>query len=377
MKPILPGATIGILGGGQLGRMTALAARPLGYRIAVLDPDAHCAARSVADEVIEAPFSDADAIGKLAKVSNVLTIEIEKVSSEGMNRAAKLIPTRPSDEVLHIVQEKTRQKEWLVKNGFPVGPFRTVSTEKELGEAVEALGEKCFVKSSHGGYDGRGQIETTSSADAKAAWESLGKKPCVVEKTLRLEKEISVCVARHPDGTSATYAPALNHHENRILAYSVIPAPIPTRLASEARDLVEGIASAMNVEGLLVAELFVCEGDKLLVNELAPRPHNSFHSTIEACATSQFEQLVRTICDLPFGNCEVIRPTAIFNLLGDLWGKKEPPFEKLFALKNVHLHLYGKTGARPGRKMGHLSATGATPDEALAIAKSAYALVAG
>ncbi|HTS82028.1 MAG TPA: 5-(carboxyamino)imidazole ribonucleotide synthase [Myxococcaceae bacterium] len=366
MSVILPGATIGILGGGQLGRMTAMAARTLGYHLAVLDPDPSCAARFLVETCITAAFDDVEAARELAQRSNVATVEIEKISIEVMRAVQELIPMRPGPEVLHVVQDRARQKDWLAERGFPVGPYRKVSTEVELGEAAQALGGRCYVKSTRGGYDGRGQEILAAPEDAGRIWKSLGEGPVVVEKGLELDSELSVLVARRPSGEARTYAPALNHHVKGILEWSVLPGPLPHAVANQAESIARDIAAALGVEGLLVAEFFLTRAGDLLVNELAPRPHNTFHSTEVACATSQFEQHTRSVCDLPLGSTELLRPAAIVNLLGDLWiGDATPPFDRALELPGVQVHLYGKRVARPGRKMGHLSAIGATPEEAL------------
>jgi 5-(carboxyamino)imidazole ribonucleotide synthase len=372
MARILPGATIGILGGGQLGRMTAMAARELGYHIRVLDPDPSCAARFVVEECIAAPFDDDVAAAWLAHRSDVVTLEIEKVSLSALDAAAAHAPVRPSRDVLAIIQNRATQKAWLDKAGFPVGPYRIATSEAELARAIAELGGRCFVKSATGGYDGRGQVEVTSPTEAPAAFADLGGGVFVVERALEIEAELSVLVARNPSGEVAVYPPAKNHHEQRILAWSVIPAPIAPELAGRAIEIGKAVASAMKIEGLLVIELFVL-GNELLVNELAPRPHNSFHATQIACSTSQFEQHARAVCDLPLGSPEALRPAAIVNLLGDLWTAEPPSFSEALALPGVRLHLYGKRGARPGRKMGHLSATGADPEEAIAKAREAFA----
>ncbi len=348
-----------------------MAARELGYRIRVLDPDASCAARFVVEECITAPFDDEIAAAWLAHRCDVVTLEIEKVSLGSLDAAARLVPVRPSREALAIIQNRASQKRWLEKSGFPMGPFRVATTEAELTAAIEALGGRCFVKSTTDGYDGRGQVEVSSKDDAADAWKTLGSKEVVVEKALPIEAELSVLVARRPSGESVVYPPALNHHENRILAWSVIPAPVDPVLAARAVEIGQAVAEAMKIEGLLVIELFVVDKE-LFVNELAPRPHNSFHGTQIACATSQFEQHARAVCDLPLGSTAVLRPAAIANLLGDLWDEHAPPFDRALALPGVRVHLYGKRDARPGRKMGHLSATGNSPEEAVRVVQEAY-----
>lgn len=363
---ILPGATIGILGGGQLGRMTAMAARALGYRVHVLDPDKDCACAPVVDRLITASFEDADAAEELAKSVQVVTLEIEKVSVEGLRRAAKHAPVRPGASVLHLIQDKGRQKTWLKAAGFPVGGFALATTQEAVREACGRFGDRAFVKRFEGGYDGRGQVTVSNSAEANEAFAVLGAEGCVVEEALVLQAELSVLVARRPSGESVAYPPALNHHEQRILDTSLLPAPITSELAAKAVDISKAIAEALRVEGVLVVELFVLKGDQLVVNELAPRPHNTFHATEVACVTSQFEQLVRAVCDLPLGRGELMKPAAIVNLLGELWmNRPSVPFERALEVPSVRLHLYGKGVARPGRKMGHLTAVGDSPEQAL------------
>ncbi len=366
MRAILPGSTLGILGGGQLGRMTAMAARSLGYHLAALDPDPSCAARFVVESCITAGFDDVPAARELARQSQVVTVEIEKISVDALRAVQQLVPMRPGPEVLFTIQDRARQKDWLAAHGFPVGPYRKAASEAAVLAAVRALGGKAYVKSTRGGYDGRGQAVVRAEADVPAAWASLGGGPVVVEQALALRQELSVLVARRPSGEARTYAPALNHHVQGILEWSVLPGPFPAGLSRAAEETTTAIAVALGVEGLLVAEFFCTEDGQLLVNELAPRPHNTFHTTEVACATSQFEQVTRAVCDLPLGSTEVLAPAAIVNLLGDLWLKPEPPhFDAALSIPGVTVHLYGKRQARPGRKMGHLSAIASTPEEAL------------
>jgi len=363
---ILPGATIGILGGGQLGRMTAMSARSLGYHLAVLDPDPSCAARFLVETCITAGFDDVQAARELATRCNVATVEIEKISIEAMRAVQEIVPMRPGPGVLHVVQDRARQKDWLAERGFPVGPYRKADTEDQLRDAAQALGGRCYAKVTRGGYDGRGQDILSGPDDAARVWSILGSAPLVVEKALDLDSELSVLVARRPSGEARTYAPALNHHIKGILEWSVLPGPLPHAVANQAESIARDIAAALGVEGLLVAEFFLTRAGELFVNELAPRPHNTFHATEVACATSQFEQHTRSVCDLPLGSTELLRPAAIVNLLGDLWaGDSPPPFDRALEIPGVQLHLYGKRVARPGRKMGHLSAIGGTPEEAL------------
>jgi 5-(carboxyamino)imidazole ribonucleotide synthase len=374
-RPIPPGSTIGIFGGGQLGRMTAMAARALGYQIRVLDPEPDCAARPVSDVCITADFDDPQGAAELAKGSDVVTLEIEKISQPSLHAAALYAPVRPGAHVLEIVQDRGRQKAWLAQQGFPMGAYRDVSTEEELSAAVGALGGAVFAKSCTGGYDGRGQALVHAPDEAHAAWRAIGGGPAVAERALDLELELSVMVARTPNGETAVFPPALNHHQERILAWSVVPGPLPKEIARRATVLGREIADAIGLEGLLAVEMFLLRDGSVLVNELAPRPHNSFHATERACITSQFEQHVRAVCGMPLGSTDVIVPAAIVNLLGDLWQDGPPPFERALRLPGVRLHLYGKKGARPGRKMGHLSAIGSSPEAAVERAREAMSLL--
>jgi len=351
VSAILPGATIGILGGGQLGRMTAMAARSSGYRVQVLDPDRSCPASFVVDSCFTASFDDAHAAADLARGSDVVTLEIEQISLASLEEAARHAPVRPEAAVLKIVQDRIRQKSWLQSSGFPIGEWSPAASAQELGAAVQRFARDCFIKSRSGGYDGRSQIRvqpSSASASADELWKALGSRPCVVELALPLEQEISVLVARRPGSEAVVYPPALNHHEE------------------QASDLALQISQQLQIVGLLVIEMFLLKDGRLLVNELAPRPHNSYHASERACVTSQFEQAVRAICDLPLGDASLIKPAAISNLLGDVWlGHHPPAFDRALAIPGVRLHLYEKSVPRPGRKMGHLSAIGDTAQEAV------------
>ena len=366
MSIIPPGSTIGILGGGQLGRMTAMAARTLGYSVHILDPDANCAAAPVADRVVAAKFDDADAAADLARQCDVVTLEIEQVGVDALAAAQRHAPVRPGPDILAVIQDRAKQKAWLAKHGAPIGDYREIRTLDDLTAASQALGS-LFVKACRGGYDGRSQARVERGSDVASVWTSLGERHSVAEQALDLEAELSVMVARRPSGEVRVYPPALNFHERQILAWSVLPAPLPLSVLGRAEEIARAIADAFQLEGILAVEMFLLRDGRLLVNELAPRPHNSFHETEVACSTSQFEQLVRAVCDLPLGDPSAIRPGAIYNLFGELWEAAggAPHFEAPLAHPGVRLHLYGKRGARAGRKMGHLSAIGSTSDDAL------------
>jgi 5-(carboxyamino)imidazole ribonucleotide synthase len=361
---------LAILGGGQLGRMMAMAARTMGYRVRVMDPEPACPASFVVDETIVGRWDDVDAARRLAAGADAVTLEIEQIGVDALAEVARIAPLRPGVEPIRIIQDKTLQKTWLAENGFPVGPFRVVRSEEELQQAVPALGGRVFMKIGRGGYDGRGQARIGLDARAtarsiSAAWKATGERPAVAEQALELDCEISVMAARNPSGEVRTYPAARNHHENQILAWSVLPAGVPQELESRAEELAATMAAKLGIEGLLCIEFFITRQGELLVNELAPRPHNSYHQSERGCVTSQFEQAVRAACNLPLGSTELISPCAIVNLLGDVWLNGEPDFAAALAVPGVRLHLYEKRTPRAGRKMGHLSSTGATAEEAL------------
>ena len=364
---VAPGGLLAILGGGQLGRMTAMAARTMGYHVRVMDPAAKCPASFVVDETIVGKWDDVDAARRLASGADAVTLEIEQIGIDALNEVASLAPLRPGVEAIRIIQDKTLQKTWLGENGFPVGPFAVVKSKAELRGAVQSLGGDLFVKIGRGGYDGRGQarIRPQDDLDLGDVWRTLGERPCVAEKALDLDCEISVMAARNPAGEVCTYPAARNHHENQILAWSVLPAGVPDELERRAEEIAAGIVADLGIEGLLCAEMFVTRSGDLLVNELAPRPHNSYHQSERGCVTSQFEQAVRAACNLPLGSTQLFTPCAIVNLLGDVWLNGEPNFSTALEVPGVRLHLYEKLAPRAGRKMGHLSSVGATAEEAL------------
>ena len=365
-----PGALLGFLGGGQLGRMTAMAARTMGYRVRVMDPEAKCPASFVVDEVIVGKWDDVEAAKRLATGTAAVTLEIEQIGVDALSEVARIAPLRPGVEPIRIIQDKTLQKAWLAENGFPVGPFRVIRSEGELQSAVPELANTVFLKIGRGGYDGRGQVRigldgAVTKDSIAEAWKSLGENPSVAEQALDLDFEISVLAARNPSGEVRSYPAARNHHENQILAWSVLPAGISPELEARAEELAAQIVARLGMEGLLCVEMFVTRQGELFVNELAPRTHNSYHQSERGCATSQFEQMVRTVCNLPLGDTALIAPCAIVNLLGEVWLNGEPNFAAALAVPGVRLHLYEKMTPRKGRKMGHLSSVGATPEEAL------------
>ena len=367
---IQPGGLIAILGGGQLGRMTAMAARTMGYHVRVMDPEPACPASFVVDETIVGRWDEVSAARRLATGADAVTLEIEQIGVDALAEVARIAPLRPGVEPIRIIQDKTLQKSWLFEAGFPVGPFRVVRSEAELHEAVSALGGRVFLKVGRGGYDGRGQARIGMDSPAteeniNVAWKSIGSHSAVAEQALDLVCEISVMAARNPSGEVRSFPAARNHHENQILAWSVLPAGVSPELESRVEALAAAIIDRIGIEGMLCVEIFITRQGELLVNELAPRPHNSYHQSERGCVTSQFEQAVRATCNLPLGDTGLITPAAIVNLLGDVWLNGAPNFAAALAVPSVRLHLYEKHTPRAGRKMGHLSAVGTTAEESL------------
>jgi 5-(carboxyamino)imidazole ribonucleotide synthase len=373
VSAILPGATIGFLGGGQLARMAAQAARSMGYDVQVLDPDPTCPARAIASRTITAPYTDVAAAESLAQQCDVLTLDIEQIGTPAIAAASLHVPVRPGADVLHIVQDRARQKDWLTGAGFPVAAYRTVQTAEGLRAAASAFG-RCIAKTVSGGYDGRGQVRITVDSDVEVAVPLLSHSTVVVEQWQELVGEISVMVARSPVGEMVTYPVAFNHHDAGVLTWSMMPAPVDDVLASHAQALAREVTAALGVVGVLAVEMFLLADGSVVINELAPRPHNTFHTTERSCATSQFEQQVRAVCGLPLGSTALVAPGAIINLLGDVWRADGTPPDWRAALQidGVRLHLYGKTSARPGRKMGHLSVTASSASAARDRVRAAF-----
>ncbi len=369
--PILPGATLGVLGSGQLGRMFAMAARRMGYRVHVLSPDTDTPTGHLADLEVAASYDDLDAVRRFAGGVDVVTFEFENVPAATAEAAASRAPVRPHGQVLHIAQQRAREKGYLADRGFPVTPFARVQTESDLRSGLAATGLPAVLKTASFGYDGKGQAKVATVDDALAAWQAMGRPEAVVEQFIRFTREVSVVAARGVDGWVASYGLIENVHTNHILDISVMPAAVSQEVERRAAEIARSILEALDVVGVLCVEFFLTDDDQLLINELAPRPHNSGHLTIDACMTSQFEQQVRAICGLPPGSVELLRPAAMANLLGDAWAHGEPDWAAACALPGVHLHLYGKTDPRPGRKMGHLTALASTGADARALAEGA------
>ncbi len=394
-KPILPGATIGVLGSGQLGRMLALAARAMGYRIATFSPDADSPTGQVADREIVAAYDDRDAARAFARSVDVVTFEFENIPVDTVTAMDAFVPVRPGARALHVTQNRLREKTFLRDGGWPVTPFRAIRSRADLTVALDALGYPALLKTAGYGYDGKGQAKIATPADVDAAYAAvLGAHPsrvreqtvpaareadaadtaeagAILEAWVPYERELSVVGARGADGVFAHFGVIENAHAGGILDLSRAPATVSPQTARDATEIARGIFEALEIVGTACVEFFAVAGGALVVNEIAPRPHNSGHLTIEACATSQFAQQLRAVCGLPLGATDFLTPAAMANLLGDVWAAGEPDWPAACALPRVNLHLYGKRAARPGRKMGHLTALAATPDEAATLALAA------
>lgn len=365
MKTILPGSTIGVLGSGQLGRMFAISARRMGYRVHTLSPDTDTPTGQIADLEIVADYDDCDAVEQFARGVDVVTFEFENVSAQAIAAAREHAPVHPRGEVLFTAQNRLREKTFLEKHGFPVAPFRRITSAQELEKAVLELGAPCVLKTAGFGYDGKGQTKIESAGDVARAWESLGTNEGVLEAWITFEREVSVVAVRGQEGAFAHFGVVENRHVDHILDLTIAPARVPDSVAQAAIEIARGVLETLEVVGVLCVEFFLLSDGTLLVNELAPRPHNSGHFTFDANLTSQFEQQLRAVCGLPLGSTQQLRPAAMANLLGDAWNDGEPNWKAALEFENVKLHLYGKTQPRVGRKMGHLTALADTVDDAV------------
>ena len=369
--PILPGATLGVLGGGQLGAMFAIAARRMGYRVAVISDVADCPAARHADRLHVGRYDDVGFLAEAAAGLAVVTFEFENVPAAAGEALAASLPVRPHPRVLFLTQDRGREKAFLVEQGIPCGDHRLVHSEAELAAAVAAIGLPAVLKTAAFGYDGKGQQVLRQADDVAAAWNALGGNACVLEAWVDYACELSVVAARGLDGSVVAFPAFRNDHARQILDISSCPAEVSPETAGEAEHLAATVLSELGVVGVACVEFFLTRDGRLLVNEIAPRTHNSGHLTIEACRTSQFEQQVRAICGLPLGSPDLLASAAMANLLGDCWTEGEPDWAAALAVPGVKLHLYGKTQPRLGRKMGHLTATAATAAEAVTAVQSA------
>jgi 5-(carboxyamino)imidazole ribonucleotide synthase len=364
-KTVLPGSTIGVFGSGQLGRMFAIEARKMGYRVHTFSPETDTPTGQVADIETCASYSDLDAVREFARAVDVVTFEFENVPSTTVEAAAEFVEVHPRGDILHTTQNRLREKTFLSDNGFPVTPFRRVRLVDDLYRACDELGFPAVLKTAGFGYDGKGQAKLEAAHDIEAAFAALDGSEAVLEAFVDFEKEISVVCARGRDGSFAHYGAIENSHARHILDISFAPAKVTADIAAEAVEIARSVAEAFEYVGTLCIEFFLTREGKLLINETAPRPHNSGHLTFDACVTSQFEQQLRAVCGLELGSTEYYRPAAMANLLGDLWQNGEPDWPSALAGGDVKLHLYGKLEPRPGRKMGHLTSLADTPEAAV------------
>ncbi|MEQ8784836.1 MAG: 5-(carboxyamino)imidazole ribonucleotide synthase [Pirellulaceae bacterium] len=355
-KTILPGAVIGVLGSGQLGRMFTIAARQMGYRVHVLSPDDDTPTGQVADVEFRADYEDLDRVTEFARGVDVVTFEFENVPTATTDAVSRHAPVRPAGWVLHTTQNRLREKTFLQSVGLPVTPFTPVRSSAEVDVAGDEFGLPAVLKTAAWGYDGKGQAQVASQVQLVLAWRALGNTPAILERWVDFAREISVVAVRGTSGEIACYDPIVNVHRNHILDVSTSPAGVPPKVASAAVEIAREVVNKLDVVGVLCVEFFVTRDGELLINELAPRPHNSGHLTIDAHVTSQFEQQVRSVCGLPLGSTKQHCPAAMVNLLGGLWSSGEPDWRGACRTPGVKLHLYGKRAPRQGRKMGHLTA---------------------
>ncbi|MBC7932813.1 MAG: 5-(carboxyamino)imidazole ribonucleotide synthase [Rubrivivax sp.] len=377
MNPVLPGATVGVLGSGQLGRMFAIAARRCGYRVHTFSPHAGTPAGQISDKEFQRDYEDLDSVREFARGVSVVTFEFENVPARSVEAAEHFAPVRPSGAVLHTTQNRLREKNFLAQAGFPVAPFRHVTSPETLRAALADIGYPAVLKTAGFGYDGKGQSRIDSDADIEIAAPALAGRECVLEAFVDFELEVSVVAARNAAGEFRHYGVIENAHRRHILDLSIAPARVSEQVVREAVETSRAVLEALNVVGVMCVEFFLTREGRLLINELAPRPHNSGHFTFDASVTSQFEQQLRAVCNLPLGSTELLRPAAMANLLGDLWAAGEPDWSAALSFPNVKLHLYGKREARAGRKMGHLTALASTVEEAACIALAARDALTG
>jgi 5-(carboxyamino)imidazole ribonucleotide synthase len=375
-QPILPGSVIGVLGSGQLGRMFAIAARRMGYRVHTFSPETDTPTGQVADVEVKAHYDDLIAVRRFASDVDVVTFEFENVPATTAQAAAECAPVRPGGHVLHVTQNRLREKTFLSNHGFPVTPFKAVNTLEDLKAGLNEFGVPSVLKTAGFGYDGKGQAKITGADQAEVALASAGDQEMILEAWVDFACELSVIGARGIDGSFTHWGVIRNDHHNHILDVSIAPSGLPPEIEREAVAIARATLEQLEVVGVLCVEFFLTAGGGLLINELAPRPHNSGHLTFDACVTSQFEQQLRAVCGLPLGSTEMLRPAAMANLLGDLWPSVrgeagEPDWAAALKFPNVKLHLYGKLEPKPGRKMGHLTAIAESADEAADLARNA------
>ena len=372
---ILPGATLGVLGGGQLGRMFTLAAHSMGYRVWVLDPDPDSPTGRMADRHLQAAYDDAEALEHMAAGCAAVTTEFENVPAETLEFLEARLPVRPGSKAVAIARDRIREKSFIRDLGLATAPFFAITSAADLEPACAALSMPALLKTAQLGYDGKGQIGIDNLEQAQMAFADLNQAPCILEECMQLEQELSVVLARSVDGQTAVYPVGENMHVNGILDTTRVPGRVPEDVAGKACDMALQLANAMDYCGVLAVEFFISSDGQLLINEIAPRPHNSGHYSIDACLSSQFEQQVRTLCGLPPGSTRLLSPAVMVNVLGKLWNAGTPRWQYLFAEGHTALHLYGKEEARPDRKMGHYTCMAEDAGQAMRIAERVRAAI--
>ncbi len=369
---ILPGATLGMLGGGQLGRMFTAAAQIMGYKVVVLDPDTNSPAGIIADQHICAKYTDNDALDQLATLCDAITTEFENIPATTLSYLEAKTVVHPSSKALASTQNRIVEKQFIASLGIPVAPFAAIRSTKDIDALVDNFLFPAILKVANFGYDGKGQVVCETIADVRAAFESLDNAECVLEQRINLEREVSTVLARSQSGVITNFPVAENVHVNGILHSTTVPSSIPEQQAQAALQMADKIADGLSYVGTMAVEFFISSEGDIIANEIAPRPHNSGHFTLDACETSQFEQQVRMLCGLPSGNCKLVSPVVMINILGDVWGNSKPHWDTLLSQPENKLHLYGKKEARVGRKMGHFNVLASNTDQAMKIAEQSF-----
>lgn len=369
---ILPGSTLGMLGGGQLGRMFTIAARTLGYQVIVLEPDPNSPAGQLADEHIIANYDDENALEKMSKACDVITTEFENIPAAVLNKLAEQCSVYPSANAVEKAQDRIVEKAFILSCGLLPVPYGVITTKSEIAEAVKAVSFPAILKTAKFGYDGKGQQTINNADEVEAAFMATNQVPCVLEQRIDLDCEVSVILGRNVSGETECFPLAENIHQDGILFQTLAPARVTKNIAKAAQAAAKRMADKLDYVGVMAVEFFITKQGEILVNEMAPRTHNSGHYTLDACVTSQFEQQVRMVCDLPFGDTRQLSPVVMTNLLGDLWGNSQPKWQNLLQNHSSKLHLYGKKEARAGRKMGHFCTLSGSLEQAEAEANDIF-----
>jgi len=369
---ILPGATLGMLGGGQLGRMFTTAAQTMGYKVIVLEPDVNSPAGIIADKHICAKYTDEAALEQLADQCDAVTTEFENIPATVLSFLESRTKVHPSSNALSLTQNRLVEKAFIESLGINVAPYVAIRSNKDIDAIADSFQFPAIIKAASFGYDGKGQAVCDNADDVRAAFMALNQVECVLEQRINLDREISAVLARSQSGEVTNFPIAENVHINGILHSTTVPSSVPEQQADKALNMADTIAEGLGYVGTMAVEFFISKEGDVLANEIAPRPHNSGHFTLDACQTSQFEQQVRMLCGLPSGNCDLVSPVVMINLLGDVWGSSQPHWDTLLTRPENKLHLYGKKEARSGRKMGHFNVLSKTIEQATEIANQSF-----